>query len=106
MPSPSRYPNSYVALLSSRCSCFPPHESQLRSASLRFTPADTGAAGGYDAIVLLIVDQQKVIDGVEKVWGEWTEMKVKPLRAGNSNGGLRSETVEGVDGLQAALDRL
>lgn len=66
----------------------------------------TISAGGYDAIVLLIVDEPKVITAIEKVWAEWKEMNVKPLKAGNSNGGLRSETVDGVEGLKVALERL
>lgn len=66
----------------------------------------THPAGGYDAIVLLIVDQAKVVTAVEKVWSEWKEMKVKPLKAGNSNGGLRRESVDGVEGLKEALERL
>ena len=63
-------------------------------------------AGGYDAIVLLIVDDRRVISGVERVWKAWTEMSVKPLKAGNSDGGLRSETVDGVEGLKEALERV
>jgi hypothetical protein len=33
-------------------------------------------------------------------------MKVKPLKAGNSDTGLRSETIEGVEGLKEALERI
>jgi len=43
---------------------------------------------------------------VERVWKAWTEMSVKPLKAGNSDGGLRSETVDGVEGLKEALERV
>ena len=33
-------------------------------------------------------------------------MSVKPLKAGNSDGGLRAEIVDGVEGLKEVLDRL
>lgn len=85
----------------------PGSESESESSSeLGELGTNPKLAGGYDAIVLLIVDQPKVITAIEKVWSEWKEMNVKPLKAGNSNGGLRTETIDGVEGLKGALDRL
>jgi hypothetical protein len=33
-------------------------------------------------------------------------MSVKPLKAGNSDGGLRAENIEDVEGLKEALERV
>lgn len=52
------------------------------------------------------MDDPRVISGVERVWKSWTEMSVKPLKAGNSDGGLRAESIAGVEGLKEALERV
>lgn len=73
------------------------------------SPTDSGrvsnltTAGGYDAIFLLVVDRPEVITAVETVWSGWTEMSVCPLSARQSDGGLRTESVEGVKGLKERL---
>lgn len=63
-------------------------------------------AGGFDAIFLLVIDEPVVVRGVEKIWEGWTEMSVCPLLARQSDGGLRSERLEGVEGLREAYERL
>ncbi|RXK37041.1 phosphomevalonate kinase [Tremella mesenterica] len=60
-------------------------------------------AGGYDAIVLLVLDHPEVIRRVEDIWEGWTEMSVCPLSARQSDGGLRVEDVDQVPGLKQAL---
>lgn len=63
------------------------------------------AAGGYDAVWVLAVDAPGPVAAVEDVWNGWTEMSVCPLSARQSDGGLRTEQVDDVAGLAAALAR-
>lgn len=60
-------------------------------------------AGGYDAIVLLVIDSPHVVDAVERTWAEWREMSVCPLSAMQSDGGIQLERLEGVKGLEERL---
>lgn len=60
-------------------------------------------AGGYDAIVLLVIDTPEVVARVEEVWSGWTEMSVCPLSARQSDGGIQSETLDSVPGLKQRL---
>lgn len=75
----------------------------LRNVSFR--RLTTGAAGGYDAIWVLCVDDPAVITTVEDVWASWTEMSVSPLSARQSDGGLQAEEEGAVRGLTDALKR-
>ena len=61
-------------------------------------------AGGFDATFLLLVDHPEVVQGVERVWAGWEEMSVCPLLARQSDGGLRTEEIERVEGLQDAVE--
>ncbi|KAK1923300.1 ribosomal protein S5 domain 2-type protein [Papiliotrema laurentii] len=60
-------------------------------------------AGGYDAIVLLVIDAPHVVAAVERTWAEWREMSVCPLSAMQSDGGIQLERLEGVKGLKERL---
>ena len=63
-------------------------------------------AGGYDATFLLVVDRPEVVQAVEDVWAKWEEMSVCPLMARQSDGGLRTEELERVEGLQDAMETI
>jgi phosphomevalonate kinase len=72
------------------------------------TPADGGSlnkciAGGYDAIFLLVIDAPEVVAVMEDVWEGWTEMSVCPLKARQSDGGIRLESLDEISGLSAVL---
>lgn len=68
------------------------------------------AAGGYDAIWLLVTDpvdcaeQERPLRRVEYVWSTWKDMNVTPLMAEESKAkGLAVEDLDQVPGLKEAL---
>jgi len=65
------------------------------------------AAGGYDAIWLLVLDpptSQAPLEGIQKVWSSYTELDVSPLSAVESLAkGIRLESFDDVKGLQTAI---
>ena len=67
------------------------------------------AAGGYDAVWLLVLDSNSTSDSspislIESVWSSWKELDVSPLSAVENRGcGVRVEQLEAIPGL---LDRL
>lgn len=84
----------------------PPKQTRLLDACCALPGVVGGTvpgAGGYDALVLLVVDSPEVVAGVEGVWSNWTEMSVCPLSAKQSDGGIQVETLEGVHGLKERL---
>ncbi|EIW69267.1 hypothetical protein TREMEDRAFT_43897 [Tremella mesenterica DSM 1558] len=84
----------------------PPEQTRLLdmcSASPGVLGGGVPGAGGYDAIVLLVLDHPEVIGRVEDIWEGWTEMSVCPLSARQSDGGLRVEDADQVPGLKQAL---
>lgn len=69
------------------------------------------AAGGYDAIWLLVCDpvschpDQSPVERIEHVWRNYEELSVSPLSSKESAAkGLRLEAIEEIPGLQAALE--
>ncbi|KZT58878.1 Phosphomevalonate kinase [Calocera cornea HHB12733] len=61
-------------------------------------------AGGYDAIWLLVIDNDGPVSSVEGVWQKWTEMSVSPLSASESHErGARVEDLAAVPGLGRAI---
>ena len=84
----------------------PPTQSRLLDACSALPGVVGGGvpgAGGYDAIWLLVVDQPGVVSAVEDLWEGYEEVKVCPLVARESEGGLRVES--GVRGLKEAMGR-
>lgn len=84
----------------------PPGQTRLLDACTALPGVIGGTvpgAGGYDAIVLLVVDAPEVVTRVEQVWSGWTEMSVCPLTARQSNGGIQSEVLDAVPGLRDRL---
>lgn len=61
-------------------------------------------AGGYDALFLIAIDQPIVLQSLQdEVWSRWTELKVSPLLARQSDGGMRVEVAREVRGLGEAV---
>ena len=65
----------------------------------------TRAAGGYDALFVVALDQPETLTQLQDLWASWTELKVSPLLAMQSDGGLAVQEVDDVRGLGAALAR-
>jgi hypothetical protein len=73
------------------------------------------AAGGYDAIYLLVVDLEdspaelshnSVISEVEAIWHGWKELSVCPLSSRADAGGLKVvQNLEDVKGLKTAVEK-
>lgn len=68
------------------------------------------AAGGYDAIWLLVCDPVdaapdiRPLERVERVWSEYTDLDVSPLSVVESlAGGARVEDLDTIPGLRAAV---
>ncbi len=84
----------------------PPEQTRLLDACSDLPGVIGGTvpgAGGYDALVLLVIDQPSVLTSVEGVWAGWEELSVCPLTAKQSDGGIQSESLEGVKGLKERL---
>ncbi|BEJ16520.1 hypothetical protein CspHIS471_0511250 [Cutaneotrichosporon sp. HIS471] len=87
----------------------PPEQTRLLDACSALPGVLGGGvpgAGGYDAVWILVIDQDAIANSVQDVWGGWTEMSVSPLSSKQSDGGLvLVASADDVPGLKAALAR-
>ena len=76
-----------------------------------FADCDNYAAGGYDAVWLLVFEPKDIADSallpasrVEAIWSSYTKLAVSPLAAVESVAkGARLENIESIKGLKDLL---